>query len=251
MAVDSNVGEEFGSNHIAPRESQPIVFVHIFKAAGTTFQTQIRDALGESSAPQINDGKLTTGETFFERITGACAKPETKLICGHARYARFAAAYKSSGLSSPTAISFVRNPVDRYVSMYNYFCAVESEKWHNQAISMSIGKFLHFLIENDRESILNHQCAYLSANGEANFEAARDNIRNCFLFFGPIRNIGSVNSVLRKYIGVSINNSKYMNVSPKNAKKDDLSQSDYDVLIDITSEDKKLFDFARNMEPTG
>lgn len=229
-------------------DAQPIVFIHIFKSAGTTFQVEMREALGVAAAPKVNDGWEEPGGGFFDRVAAACSQPDTKMLCGHAQYTRYAAAYESCGLKQPLAISFVRDPIERFVSMYNYFRTKNVEKWHREAATLSIGEFLHFIVENDLESIENHQCRNLSGSRQSTFEAAKDNIAKNFVYFGTMQNISLVNPTLHQLWGITLNSRTRLNVSEKNARKDDLAQSDLKTLQEITEEDRKLFEFALRQE---
>jgi len=216
--------------------SFPIVFIHIFKAAGTSVQLQIRTQLGIGYIPKINDGL-----GFFDRIATELEGNSPKVLAGHFQYKRVAEAFRKMGRESPFCFSFVRDPISRVLSSYNYFVGQPNEKWHAEASSMDINEFVRFLVDRDPDAIVNHQCRVLSENAVPTFDNAIENIKQNFAFVGSTDNIALANPYLREFLGVELNVDERRNASYRYGGKSDLTKNSEELLQSVLSEDIKLY----------
>ncbi|MAM62596.1 sulfotransferase family 2 domain-containing protein [Maritimibacter sp. UBA3975] len=220
---------------------KPPAFVHLFKAAGTSIQIQMRSVLGSDAVPKINDG-----DTFLPDIAAALDAPETRIISGHYSFARINAAYQAAEKGSPTCFTFIRDPIDRMVSSYNYFRETVGEKWHQQAAEMTLDDFALFLIDNDPRAICNHQCQELSADHTATFAAARANIEAHFAFVGCVEEMEAANRVAQSWLGVSWDGTTRLNVSTHGVTRRSLSSAVRARVAAATAEDQELLAFVRD-----
>lgn len=214
------------------------MFVHIFKAAGTSVQAQLRRKYGTASVPRINDGP-----NFPQRLAETLQESSARVLSGHFQYRRIAQALEETGYTTPVCFSFVRNPVARIVSAYKYFRATPARKWHQEACDMDINAFVVFLMQADPVSLINHQCRVLSAQADANFETARDTIENHFAFVGCMEQLEHRNAAARNVLGMQFDARNRHNASPKRQEPDTLQPKTLSLLQEITQEDEKLYSY--------
>lgn len=218
----------------------PKVFIHIFKAAGTSVQLQLRGKYGLEGIPQVNDGP-----DFALRIKRALEREQTAVIAGHFRYTRISWAYSEAGQPSPKCFSFVRDPVERFVSAFNYFRMTPGEKWHSEALERDINSFAEFLVRADPDSIANHQCRALSEHGEASFQAARDSIEMNFGFVGMVDNLNAVNKMAKIFLQFQFDQRTRHNKSRPFQNINDLSTKAIQTLKSVTDQDDLLIKYIK------
>lgn len=219
----------------------PFAFIHIFKAAGTSVQLQLRGKFGVQGVPKVNDGP-----GFPDRVKEALSMDGVKVVAGHFRYFRIAQAFGAAGYETPVCFSFIREPVSRIISAYNYFNSNPAEKWHKEAKEMDLNSFIEFLVEADPDAIVNHQCKALSENMEGSFEAAQHNIEKNFGFVGCVDNLPASNLAAQSLLGVQFDAGVRKNESLKKQGREALSGKVLSLLQDVMAEDKKLYEHVNN-----
>lgn len=223
------------------RHPKPPAFLHLFKAAGTSIQIQMRSELGTEAVPKINDSR-----TFVADVAAALDDPAVEIICGHYAFARLNRAYQAADKGTPVCFTFIRDPIDRMVSSYNYFRETVGEKWHEQAAGMSLDDFALFLIDNDPRAICNHQCQELSADCTPTFAAARANIEAHFAFVGCVEEMEAANRVAQDWLGFRWDAGKRLNVSSHGVTRRSLSAPVRARVAAATAEDHELMAFIRD-----
>lgn len=223
------------------RHIKPPAFIHLFKAAGTSIQIQMRTVLGTDAVPKINDSR-----SFVADVGAALDDPSVEIICGHFSFARINQAYLTANKGSPVCFTFLRDPVDRLVSSYNYFRETAGEKWHDQAAAMSLDDFALFLLDNDPRAICNHQCQELSADHTPTFAAARANIEAHFAFVGSVDEMEAANRVAQDWLGLRWDAGKRLNVSSHGVTRRRLSPTVRARVAAATAEDQELIAFIRD-----
>lgn len=216
----------------------PVVYIHIFKAAGTSIQMQMRSSFGLEGVPKVNDGP-----EFENRVKSALSSNKVKVLAGHFRYFRIAKEFDKIYDKPPVCFSFVRDPIDRIVSAYNYFRGNKTEKWHLKSLEMDINSFIYFILDNDPEMISNHQCKSLSEKMEGSFEAAKFNIEKNFSFVGSVENIEKSAAAMKGLLGIDISPDSFSNRSVKHQGRSDLSDEALALLRSETSEDERLYNY--------
>ena len=225
----------------------PLIFVHIFKAAGTTVQRQLRDdALGWSAVPQIN-----SDARFAGRMADALADPRVRAICGHAHYADFADAFERAGRGAPEAFTLVRPPLERAVSAYDYFRAAEYEPLHEAALELPPEAFFPHWQKVQPDALRGHQCRALAADGTPTAEAALDGLGSRFAFVGTVADMPALGRFLHGRLGIPFDPARRENRSPSVLAGRPLSRTVREMLLDATREDAKLVDQIARRGPLG
>ena len=238
---------------MAESESNPLVrqvepglcvFIHLFKTAGTSIHSQMRVHFGDDEVPRIIDG-----DSFFDEIEHAVTDGHAKAIAGHYSFMRMGAALERIGIDKKgvTYFSFVRDPIERLVSAYNYFRSNDEEKWHLEALSLPALEFFEFAVVNDPQMVVNHQCLYLSEHSEPTFSAAKSNIETNFAFVGATERIADIATISERKIGFSFDPSIKRNQADRSVGIEDLDKNTLDLLDSITAEDRKLHQYILDL----
>jgi Sulfotransferase family len=221
--------------------SELLVFIHIFKTAGTSIKQNLKEHFGEASVSFLNDG-IVDDMHFEERVGEVVAQHNAAAMAGHFQFARISEALYYAGESRKIIyFSFIRDPLQRLISAYNYFHNTSDEKWHREARSMGIEGFYEFLLEADRELCLNHQCRFLSANAEPFFESARDNVERNFAFVGLTENLRAAGNAARTRLGFALDSDTKLNTVARVIDLPTLKKSTVDFLESLIEEDRKLY----------
>jgi Sulfotransferase family len=218
-----------------------IVFIHIFKTAGTSIKQNLKDHFGDDNVNFLNDG-VVDEKHFEERVVEALARHNVAAMAGHFQFSRMSEALDLAGESRKIVyFSFIRDPLQRLISAYNYFHTTDDEKWHYEARSMGIENFYRFLLEADQELCLNHQCRFLSSNAEPFFESARDNIERSFSFVGLTENLRLAGNAARTRLGFALDSDTRLNMVKRIIDLPSLKRSTVDFLESLIEEDRKLY----------
>lgn len=231
------------------RTDDLIVFIHIFKAAGTSIKAQMVQHFGVDQVHSINDG-IENGRPFEDRLPEMIARQNIAAINGHFQYSRIAPILSQVTERRKRYFSIIREPLDRLVSAYNYFRMTPEEKWHLETLQMDIEQFFHFILENDPELCLNHQCRYLSETGAADFVAAAENSEKNLVFLGTLEGLSLAAPVSQAKLGFPLNDALRLNTATRVVDMADLSITAIDFLSSITIEDRKLYEFAKRSQRT-
>ena len=212
-----------------------LLFVHIFKAAGTTVQAQIRDALGEEAFPTINwsgDIEVRIARSIADGAQG---------IVGHASFDVFDRSLRKAGIADPAWITLVREPLARAVSAYNYFRGTPTEPMSIAANEMAPDAFFRHWDAVDPRALRAHQCRKLSARGTKSATDALQNLRERFSFAGTTGDVAALRDVLLRGWGVPIDADRVENRSRKVLRLADLEADTRRLLLDLAGEDVDLF----------
>ena len=228
----------------AAESDELVVFVHIFKAAGTSIKVQLCNHFGEDHVHVVNDG-LDAEKDFDVRVPEVMARNRVSVLTGHFQYSRIAPVLAQTSTRRPRYFSFVRDPLDRLISAYNYFHMTKDEKWHKEARLLNIERFYHFIVENDPELCVNHQCRHLSETGVSRFEAVVENIDKNFAFVGTTEGLSQITREAQARLGFAVDVSIRLNASERVVDLVDLPNSTVDFLRSISQEDQKLHEYLR------
>ncbi len=222
------------------QKTGPIVFLHIFKSAGTSVQTQMKAHLGAKAVARVNDGPR-----FEARVGEALARPGIRALAGHFRLNRMAPVLTAAGVEAPRYFALMRDPVDRLISAWNYFRKHEAAKWHETAKAMPMDEFIPYLAETEPHMVVGHQCRAISEDGSTGFEAARDSAEKNLAFLGCMEVMEATNGIARAALGFGFDAGVRANAAPRRQGLADVSPETRALIEKITAEDQKLYDWAR------
>ena len=222
-----------------------LVFVHIFKAAGTTVQAQVRDALGEEAFPTIN-----WSEDIEARIARAVADGAQGIV-GHASFNVFERGLAKVGMADPAWITLVREPLARAVSAYNYFRGTPTEPMSIAANEMAPDAFFRHWDAVDPRALRSHQCRQLSERGTMSAADALQNIGERFSFAGTTGNVAMLRDVLLRGWEVPIDPARIENRSRQVLRPADLEAETRRFLLDLAGDDVELFATIKRDGPIG
>lgn len=236
------------------KEDQDIlyIFLHIPKTAGNTFlyhlenkfREEERIRLYEQDLPELKFSLSTTEKTkeiIYKRFFSLTKrqKDKIKIIYGHLSYYGI-----HKFFNKPYRyITFVRNPVDRTVSTYNYFSTLQknNEKFSkaNLLINEKIPSFENWLkIKYSKKLTIPaflKRPNYLGKNLKESL--------NKFYFIGITENYNEDAVYLYHLLGI---NKFYTNknISKKYVKLEDLDKKTKDLLMEKNKEDIELYNYA-------
>ena len=220
------------------------VFVHIFKNSGTPVTQQLKAFYGESGVRRENDGQVD-GVTFGDRLRKLATEDDVRALCGHFKFVRIHKVLNQIGVNNAKFFSFVRDPVNRALSIYNYARDLESSRLHAMATERTIDDFLEALMQEDSGAITNHQASCLSGDGSRSFEAAQAAITKHFAFVGLSEQLEATNDLARSAFGLAFDGSMRRNVSGNAAAVSDIAPATMQKLRDLNQEDQRLYDYVK------
>ena len=220
------------------------VFVHIFKNSGTTVTQQIKTFYGDAGLRRENDHAVN-GVKFIDRIREALQDEDVRAIAGHFKFFRILKTLDRIGARNAKFFSFVRDPVSRAVSIYNYSRELEGARHHALARDHDISAFLEALMDDSFGLISNHQSACLSLDGSRSFEAAKATITDHFAFVGLSDQLDATNDRAMAEFGFSFDASVRRNVSGKAAGLAAVSPATMMRLRSLNAEDQRLYDYVK------
>lgn len=143
-------------------KTRHLIFPHIPKTAGTSVRRNVRRAFQRVTGGCVDIGvyDIAAGDWTSTEAFATCAIPPAwDFIYGHATLAQFlrnpALDPADAGI---TCLSFLRDPVDRCLSVYNYIATTPSHRLHAACTAAEPMAFFRRIAERD----VNVQHRYLS-----------------------------------------------------------------------------------------
>jgi hypothetical protein len=242
------------SPHVTKRADPLYIFAHLQKTAGSTFRKHVRAAFAPEELLEIYLGGELKNQEAIERYMHSLTperKAKTKMILGHHVYFGIHRLFPKE----PRYIIFLRNPVDRTISHYNY-CRTDharGQQNHHPPVVGEDGDILPFRIWFDRNPRLhNFMTRYLVrfyrgtiSDGEvveADLQTARE-VLGGFYFVGVTERYSEDvlylyhELGLRKFFGDE-------NISEKHFEADEAA---IDLIRINCRYDLELYEFAREL----
>jgi hypothetical protein len=173
MGGPQRVDDEQGAG--APADPpEMLFFIHIPKCAGSSFRNVLKRWCGR-------DALFIDARSPEELALGLEGREQPPLaVAGHFRFGIHA------GLSCrPRYVSLVRDPLDRFVSLYQHMASVTDHPFHATAASMDLERFYEHCLSDPRlrGQTVGVQCHFLTR--ERTFEAARPVIDSAYSVLAP------------------------------------------------------------------
>lgn len=169
-----------------------LLFVHIAKTAGLSLHSQLTSAFGEAASIRFGD---FASVQRFQGLSGDRLR-RYRYITGHIPLKDF----RAKGISYP-AITVIRKPIDRLVSMYRYL----NQSDHPDHVKLKFRSFEHFAeYVRSQAPLRNDQCEYIG--GSKTFGAALDTIARETLYVVPLCRFGDMVGVLSALLPRPITN---------------------------------------------
>lgn len=184
-----------------------LAFVHITKTGGSSFKQILKRNLG----PQYHEHYNYIWEDPYNR------DQIESLFSTHDRFRCFVAHRLSLDLPfdstrfSLKAISFVRDPVDRFLSHY-FFHRNNNIPGHEMTIKLSLEEFVHYgLVEGKESWLIDGQFKYLTQKSESiKVEDIQNLVRQDQLYLFPLASFDDACVVLEKELPAFFADASYV-----------------------------------------
>lgn len=233
------------------REEQVVLFLHIPKAAGTTLRYIIQYQCSPGAIYELYGPSATHAQRVDEfRKLSQTQKAKFKIVNSHLGFGLH------EFLPCPsTYITFLRNPVDRVVSMYYYYRRTRSSTFENVTLEDFIETY---------GGAKDNMTKYLSGeklriqltdpSNEANFECssetlelAKRNLRNHFSVVGLSERFDESLILLRKILGWKIPLYDKNNVTRNRPSTKDISKGTLRLIERSNEFDFQLYEYAKEV----
>jgi hypothetical protein len=228
--------------------SQILVFNHIPKTAGTSFNTLI-----SNNVPKNTILKLTFGQ--YKHLQNLTDKEKEALyaITGHLPFSYF------NGIRFPKPLvhmTFLRDPVERIISFYGYIHQNVTHKLHRRVVKekMTLADFIakvetteldnlqvRFLCSTDYSSVPIGGCT------ESLLEEAKNNLLNSFPLLGMQESFESAAIRCGEHLGWSNLAVAKENLTTKKLRQQEIDEQTLTIINDRNQLDWKLYEFAKDL----
>ena len=219
---------------------QTIIFIHIPKAAGTSFKS----ILFRNFAPdQIYHVQGEEGEDEFKALPDA-EKQRFRLICGHHYFGLH------EHIPQPaTYIAFLRDPIARTVSHYNFVRRVKHHRLHERAMQVTLEDYL--VQEIAGKTLDNGQTRRLAGvRGEIDcteeiFELAKANMKQHFSVIGVSEHFDETILTAKRIL--HWNNIHYLHLNRTSLSSPVVADRVFDLIKERNQFDIQLHQYAQHL----
>ncbi len=212
-----------------------LIFVHIPKTAGLSLYSALEKIYTKELSLRVsNEGDL---KRFRELPTDQPLKEQ--FISGHFFYKDV----KDRSQPDALYVSIMRDPITRILSNYNYITNWEKHPLYEKLIKQTFSEH----VRENGNFLRGLCCRQLTGFNEA--APAIELIESRYALIGTTPNLPAFIAALNRLIGKKAPEER-TNVSGGQGPKIDLSSELCEALLDITKEDRKLFDFLK-AQPDG
>lgn len=142
-----------------------LIFPHIPKTAGTSVRRNVKEAFEQGSEPYVEVAVYDMpGNWVSTKAFESYDLPRNwDFIYGHATMEQFLKNAKLDPADKGiTCLSFLRDPIDRCISVYNYIATTPTHRLHKQCLASEPQSFLRMIVVRDR----NLQHRYLACRAD-------------------------------------------------------------------------------------
>lgn len=234
-------------------EKKLLIFLHIPKAAGTTFKHVLRKQYGQNAIASLPIRDNQNSLKCFIRSSSIFEEEYIKVISGHTIYGVHQHLKRQA-----IYFSFVREPVSRVISDYYYLLRSKDYPNHDYVVKNNL-TLKEYILSGKSKLIDNFQTRVLSGVGEHPdfaqcsqdmLEQAKKNICNDFVLLGIVERFDETLLLLRHLLNWK---SEFlypyplyfkMNQTQKRLSFDNLDASTIQVIKNYNQLDIELYKFA-------
>ena len=220
-------------------------FVHIPKCGGQSFEAVLRGAYYETGYSQFFPDEIdvepdpnTYKESDFATLTADELTHHHHGVWGHISFPQYAAIFTKPHYLAWNFVTVLRNPVEFYISLYQYVRGYEEHPQHEDAKRQTLREFL------DEQGPNNFQCAF--ATGQLTFEGARHVLAQRYTAYCALDDISEFASVYSDFLdGALRRDISQLNASNSHQLFTTLNADDLRWLIAQVREDYLLVEWVR------
>lgn len=231
--------------------SEIVIFIHIPKAAGTTFYKVLDRQYKPRQILYIEHGLAKQGSIDAFRQLADDRKSYLRCIRGHMPFGLH------KWLSQPvTYITILRNPVERVISYYHYVRSTPNHRFYSEVIqkNMSLEDFVRKIMDINENNL---QVRWIS--GCVDFDSvmppyddlpsnaldlAKENIESCFTVCGLTERFNESLLLMQKILGWKCVVYMRRNVGKRRRPKRELPSSTIRLIEKNEEQDLALYEFA-------
>lgn len=172
--------------------------------------------------------------------TATLRKVGIHCIYGHCRYG-----LHQHFRQKTTYITFLRDPLDRILSMFYYIRSRPQNKMHDTVKQMSLREFVTTTEPRIQVPLHNHQTRMISGKKQPDLKTAIDNIKKDFAVVGVTDMYPESVFMMRKALGWDDASYKKANVTRKRRKKTDIPPKVKQIVREHNQLDYELYAFAK------
>ncbi len=213
--------------------ARQLVFVHIPKTAGLALHSTLETIYGKESTLRVsNDDDLQR----LRRLPDSQVIDKA-FVSGHFFYRDIRNRCQTDSL----LISVLRDPIKRILSNYNYITNWDKHPLHEKTVRQSFSEYVYA----NRKFFTSLCCRQLADAQKA--DSAIEVVQSRYALVGTTEHLPAFITALGGIIGVNIAEQR-TNASLGQGPRIDLSSGLCQALLEITEEDRKLFEFL-NLQP--
>lgn len=181
-----------------------IVFFHIPKTAGSSFNRMLRENYGDALYSCDLNGSHHAGRERFQ------AMPEEERLRFHCITGHLMPEFLAHVPKPYTLLTFLRHPVSRVVSLYNYFMTVDQSPLRDSLRASGVG-LRDYVTSGPEDETRNGMVRRLtgtlyrptSLSGDELLRRAKDTLRKYFRFVGLQENFDASCRAVQKLCGLT------------------------------------------------
>lgn len=214
-----------GDRLVEPR----LLFVHIPKTAGISLYAALEHWAGPGRSIRFPNG----GDDLAEYLALTDQQVDwLRLIAGHLSYTDL----HKRPLDGWSAVTVLREPIARTISVYQFVRSQRDHPWHTMAIGMTLEAFLDFLAE--RPPNLDQQCRFVCGRTDA--DAAFTALQERFLLATTVEHLPAFSTHLSGLLGANLRVG-HKNRSTSRVQAADVSDAARDKLLALNRQDLELY----------
>jgi len=208
-----------------------LIFLHIEKSAGSSQRDWFYKTLGSPNVFWY--GIDSKNRSFNEKEVA-----DTPFVGGHRKFNFY-------DRPDYGYIAILRNPIDRVISLYNFFIHHHGEIWKRKGLDASSFERTIFECEDFCKIIDNAQCEYIS--GQKDFKKTLTHIKKNKYCVTTMENMFDFNMFLSRKLEVNGTNLGRFNIGATGYRNSiDLGPRALKKLQEYTAEDQRLYNYLNN-----